>query len=40
VWVVLYPDCTDATGDFGWAVVDAKLGVEEGGVIMGDPCER
>jgi hypothetical protein len=22
VWVVLYPDCTDAAGDFGWALVD------------------
>ena len=22
VWLVLYPDCTDATGDFGWVLVD------------------
>jgi hypothetical protein len=30
VWVVLYPDCIDATGDFGWALVDAGRGVDAG----------
>jgi len=30
VWVVLYPDCTDATGDFGWAQVDADRGPDHG----------
>ena len=30
VWVLLYPDCTDATGDFGWAQVDAERGPDNG----------
>jgi hypothetical protein len=30
VWVVLYPDCTDAAGDFGWVLVDAELGLNNG----------
>ena len=29
VWVVLYPDCTDGTGDFGWALVDAQRGADD-----------
>jgi hypothetical protein len=39
VWLVLYPDCTDATGDSGWVVVDAVSGVG-GGYISHLPCER
>jgi hypothetical protein len=41
VWVVLYPDCTDPTGnDIGWVVVDAVKGLAIGGVgLTGNvPC--
>jgi hypothetical protein len=34
---MLYPDCADAAGDFGWAVVDAGSGVE-GGYVAHTPC--
>ena len=30
VWLVLYPDCTDATGDFGWALVSAERAFDPG----------
>ena len=31
VWVVLYPDCTGPDdGDFGWALVDAERGLDNG----------
>jgi hypothetical protein len=30
VWLVLYPDCTDATGDSGWALVDPVKGLDAG----------
>ena len=28
VWLMLYPDCTEAAGDFGWVVVDAAGGID------------
>ena len=35
VWVVLYPDCTDSTGnDIGWVVVDAVKGLAIGDVRL------
>ncbi len=43
VWVVLYPDCTDPTGnDIGWVVVDAVRGLAIGDVgLMGNvPCPQ
>ena len=37
VWVVLYPDCTDASKDIGWVVVDAIKGLD-GGSMGNEPC--
>jgi hypothetical protein len=39
VWLVLYPECTNATGDVGWAVVDAVQGVP-GGYSASEVCGR
>jgi hypothetical protein len=37
IWVVVYPDWTDAGGDVGWVIVDAVAGLESGYMWAHDP---
>jgi hypothetical protein len=37
VWLVVYPDWTDAGGDVGWVIVDARTGLESGYMFAHDP---